>query len=158
MKSALQRGDLMRRSLRILSLISLLFASEGMAIEEEFDEGPSFDVDGPFDITQLPKGASVTLPSPATTLVPVSLFYRVGPTDRAQVFRLSAPNTDCAVRIQVYDKTSDEVKTSMLRGGESMVYRFERLNGVRVHAAPIDNCKSMPRLVLDSNRPLEIGM
>mgnify|MGYP001576799525 CR=1 FL=1 len=118
------------------------------------------DEDAPFDILDLPQGASVTLPSPATTLVPVSAFYRVNPTDKAQVFRLSAPPKTCAVKIQFYDKTSNEVKLATLRAGESLVYRFERFNGVRVHATPAaaEHCTGMAKLGLDSNRPLEIGM
>ncbi len=144
--------------LRSLGVCALLVSSTLLAIEVDSDNGPVFDTEGPFDITQLPQGASVTLPSPATTVVPLSTFYRVGPTDKAQVFRISASDSGCAVKVHVYDKTSDQVKTSMLRSGESMIYRFERLNGVRVHASPVESCKAKTRLVLDSNRPLEIGM
>lgn len=121
------------------------------------DEGSAFDAEGPFDIMQLPKGASVTLPSPATSLIPLSQYYRIGPTDKAQVFRISAPQGACPVKVQVFDKQSEDVKVSTIKAGESMIYRFERLNGVRVHAAPVALCKSMTKLVLDSNRPLEIG-
>lgn len=149
----------MKAVLRGLGLSALLLSGTVFAVENvDPDNGPAFDTDGPFDITQLPKGASVTLPSPATTIVPVKNYYRVGPTDRAQVFRLSAPATACAVKVQVFDKTSDGVKESTLKGGESMIYRFERLNGVRIHASPMDSCKQMVTLVLDSNRPLEIGI
>lgn len=157
----------MNAVLRGLGIAALLFSTTLRAVEDKAiemdeqadrDEGPAFDTEGPFDITQLPKGASVVLPSPATTVVPLSTSYRVGPTDRAQVFRLSAPASACAVKVQVFDKTSDSVKTSNLRAGESMIYRFERLNGVRVHATPAARCKQFTRLLLDSNRPLEIGM
>lgn len=116
------------------------------------------DDDGPFDIMELPEGASVTLPSPATTLVPLSTYYRVSPTDKAQVFRISSPAKSCAVKIQVFDKSSEEVKMATLKTGESLIYRFERFNGVRVHAIPVTGCAAMTKLVLDSNRPLEIGM
>jgi len=116
------------------------------------------DDDAPFDIMELPEGASVTLRSPATTLVPLSTYYRVTPTDKAQVFRLSSPAKACAVKVQVFDKTSDEVKMATLKAGESMVYRFERFNGVRVHALPVTGCGALTKMVLDSNRPLEIGM
>jgi hypothetical protein len=154
----------MKVFLRGLGFSALLLSSTLMAVEGESvidmdsDAGPAFDTEGPFDITQLPQGASVTLPSPATTVVPLSIFYRIGPTDRAQVFRIRAPEVGCAVRVHVYDKTSDEVKTSMLRSGESMIYRFERLNGVRIHASPVERCARQARLVLDSNRPLELGL
>lgn len=116
------------------------------------------DDDSPFDIMELPQGASVTLPSPATTLVPMATKYRVAPTDKAQVFRISAPAQSCTVKVQVFDKNSDEVKIATLRGGESMIYRFERLNGVRIQSAPAEKCVTLTKLVLDSNRPLEIGM
>jgi hypothetical protein len=116
------------------------------------------DDDSPFDIMELPQGASVTLPSPATTLVPMTTHYRVAPTDKAQVFRISAPAQACAVKVQVFDKNSEEVKIATLRGGESMIYRFERLNGVRIQSSPIEKCVTLTKLVLDSNRPLEIGM
>ena len=116
------------------------------------------DDDAPFDILELPEGASVTLPSPATTLVPLSTFYRVTPTDKAQVFRISS-TSKCAVKIQVYDKTSDEVKTANLKSGESMIYRFERFNGVRVHAVPVSGCAAMTKLVLDSaNGPVRLAV
>ncbi|MBC7661947.1 MAG: hypothetical protein H7249_19820 [Chitinophagaceae bacterium] len=116
------------------------------------------DEEGVFDILQLPEGASVTLPSPATTLVPISTSYRLNPTDKAQVFRISSPPSACAVKIEFYDKTSDEVKVATLKGGENVIYRFERFNGVRVHASPLSKCTTLTKLVLDSNRPLEIGM
>jgi len=117
------------------------------------------DDEDPFDIMELPKGSSVTLPSPATTLVPMATHYRVTPTDNAQVFRISAPaQTGCAVKVQVFDKSSEEVKMATLKAGESLIYRFERFNGVRVQTTPVTNCKQVTKLVLDSNRPLEIGM
>ncbi len=116
------------------------------------------DDNTPFDILELPAGASVTLPSPATTLVPLFQYYRVNPTDHAQVFRISAPPKTCAVKVQVFDKSSEEVKMATLKAGESLIYRFERFNGVRVKASPLSHCNYLTKLVLESNRPLEIGM
>lgn len=116
------------------------------------------DDDAPFDIMELPEGASVTLPSPATTLVPLSTYYRVTPTDNAQVFRISSTAKACAVKVQVFNKSSEEVKMATLKAGESMIYRFESFNGVRVHATPVTGCSALTKLVLDSNRPLELGM
>lgn len=151
----------MKAILKTLGLCAGLFSAtgfSGIATINELEDGRSFDSEGPFDITQLTKGESVTLPSPATTLVPIKNFYRVGPTDRAQVFRLSSPATACAVKVQVFDKKADGIKTSTLRAGESMIYRFERLNGVRIHAEPLSKCDQVVKLTLDSNRPLEIGI
>lgn len=136
-----------------LLLSSTLFA----ALDPDRDDGPVFNTEGPFDIAQLPKGASVTLPSPATTFVPVSEYYRLAPTDKAQVFRISAPANGCSVEVKVFDKKSDDVKILTLQAGQSMIYRFERLNGVRVHATPLHKCKMMTKLIVDSNRPLELG-
>lgn len=129
-------------------LFSLLLLSTSLFADDE----------APFDIMELPQGASVTLPSPATTLVPLSTYYRLSPTDKAQVFRLSSPLKTCSVKVQVFDKTTDEVKMAILKAGDSMIYRFERFNGVRVHAMPVNGCAALTKLVLDSNRPLEIGM
>ncbi len=112
----------------------------------------------PFDITEMEHGESVTLPSPATTLVPVALHYRVAPTDKNQVFKISSPSSACTVQLKVFDKTSEAVKLVTLRAGESLVYRFERFNGVRVASEPLHPCQKMAKLVLESNRPLEIGM
>lgn len=154
----------MSRVARVLSLslfMSLLTVpAELLAFENssERDDGPIFDTEGPFDMNQLPDGAIVTIPSPATTIVPYSRPYRVGPTDRSQVFRIVASN--CAFKVEVFDKTNEGqgVKVSTLKAGESMIYRFERLNGVRVEATPLSKCNQMASLVMDSNRPLEIGI
>ena len=120
--------------------------------------GVAMAEEGAFDITVLPHGKSVTLPRPATTLVPMETVYSLNPTDKHQVFRISAPQTGCAISLQFYDKSGSQVRTHTLRSGESMIYHFTRLHGVRIETSSTSKCVSTAKLVVDSNRPMEVAL
>lgn len=86
------------------------------------------DDESAFDILQLPEGASVTLPSPATTLVPVSTSYRLNPTDKSQVFRISSPAEACAVKVQFYDKETTETALMAAETGHLVLSTLHTLD------------------------------
>lgn len=128
----------------LLSLSKFSFAAEG---------------DSPFDIRWLPKGADVTLPHPATTIVPLNLMHRVMPTDYDQVLKFTSQGS-CVIRITVYDNAAPRARTLDIRGGETMIYHFRKLSTIRVNAEEetASKCPQTASLTLESNRPLGIGL
>lgn len=116
--------------------------------------------DSPFDIRWLPKGADVTLPHPATTVVPLNLMHRIIPTDYDQVLKVSSNQPSCSLRITVYDSAAPGARTLKLTGSDTVIYRFKKLSTIRVNAEDDRDgaCAQTASLTLESNRPLGIGL
>ncbi|WP_141734667.1 hypothetical protein [Oligoflexus tunisiensis] len=114
-----------------------------------------------FDILQLPKGASVVLPHPASTLVPLNVKVRVTATDRKQILKIGAISSNGstkAVNIAVYDRYQPRVKYVSIRPGGFVLYSFKNLNTLQlVPQNSKDPGLRQTRLLLESNRPMGVG-
>ena len=112
-----------------------------------------------FEISELPPGKSVTLPHPATTLVPLDTKVRLTATDRQQTLKLTSVSSKKPFTLAIYDSLSEKVRYIKLRPGASMVYSFKGMNTIQV--VPVKPKKErfsrQARLKVESNRPLGIG-
>jgi hypothetical protein len=114
-----------------------------------------------FDIQQLPKGASVVLPHPASTLVPLNLNVQVSSTDRKQILKIGAVSgaaSNRAVKLAIYDSHQTQVKYLNIKPGSFVIYPFKRLNSLRiVPQNRKDPALQGTRLLLESNRPMGVS-
>ncbi|SMF30191.1 hypothetical protein [Pseudobacteriovorax antillogorgiicola] len=115
-----------------------------------------------FEISQLPRGKSVTLPRPALTLVPLDTKVRLTSTDRQQTIKLTSVSKrgrSIPFTIAIYDNLSEKVRYVKLKPGGSMVYSFRGMNTIEVVPLVPKQASnaSHARLQVESNRPLGIG-
>lgn len=115
-----------------------------------------------FDLGELPKGKSVTLPRPATTLVPLTSKVRLTATDRQQTVKLTSTarsGRSQSLVLAIYDDLSDKVRYVKLKPGGSMIYSFRGMNTIQI--VPKLTAKNtnlnQARLKVESNRPLGVG-
>jgi hypothetical protein len=149
---------------KLIILLSLTWASVLTAQEESISslETGSMAPDQAehFDIMQLPRGASVVLPHPASTLVPLNLNVQVSSTDRKQILKIGAVSRGAsrkAVSLAIYDSHQTRVKYLKIKPGSFVIYPFRKLNSLRIvpqnHKDPA--LQGM-RLLLESNRPMGV--
>lgn len=114
-----------------------------------------------FDIKDLPHGKSVTLPHPATTLVPLNGQVILTATDNQQTVKISSVRSrggrGVQVRIAIYDSLSEKVRYLDLKPGGSIVYAFKGLNQIRIAPIAPKRFPADARLKIQSNKPLGIG-
>lgn len=155
--------SMMRQLIVILSLAwASLLSAQDENISQSDDLGPAMPEQAEhFDILQLPKGASVVLPHPAATLVPLNLKVQVSATDRKQILKIGAVSTSGstqAVDLAIYDKYQSRVKYLKVKPGSFVIYAFKNLNTLQL--VP-QNAKAAAlqgtRLLLESNRPLGVS-
>jgi len=150
------------------NLIFTLFLASSSAQAQEIDENneaeagsQTFESSERFDITQLPKGAEVVLPHPATTLVPLHLKVQVTPTDKKQLLKIgsfSEGSASSSFQLAIYDKNLSRVKYLTIRPGSFVVYHFKNLGRIqlvpKVSKTPLHR---NTKLLLESNRPLGLS-
>lgn len=114
-----------------------------------------------FDILQLPKGASIVLPHPASTVIPLNLQVQVSATDKKQILKIGAVaegGSNRPVQLAVYDKNQPRVKYLTVRPGSFVIYAFKNLNTLQlVPTNGKDPALRQTRLLLESDRPLGIS-
>lgn len=114
-----------------------------------------------FDIMQLPAGKSVTLPRPATTLVPLDSEVRLTATDHGQSVKLSSVanmGKGAPFSVAIYDSLSEKARTVTLSPGGSVLYQFLGINTIRIlPKIPKAKNPSGLRLQIESNKPLGIS-
>ncbi len=151
---------------KLIILLSLGWGSLLSAQDENFGNSQELGPDLPeqaehFDILQLPKGASVVLPHPASTLVPLNLKVQVSATDRKQILKIGAVSrtgSTKAVSIAVYDSYQSRVKYLDIRPGSFVIYSFKNLNTLQLVPQNIkDPALQGTKLLLESNRPLGVS-
>lgn len=115
-----------------------------------------------FMLSSLPAGKSVTIPRPATTIVPITSRVMLTGTDLPQSISFRAMSTDGAsqpVRISIYDRNSERVKYIDLKPGTSVLYTVRDLATITV--VPDIRGREMElrnlALVVESDKPLEIA-
>lgn len=151
---------------QLIVILSLGWASLLSAQDENISAGDELGPVMPeqaehFDILQLPKGASVVLPHPAATLVPLNLKVQVSATDRKQILKIgavSANGSTQTVDLAIYDNYQSRVKYLKIKPGSFVIYAFKNLNTLQL--VP-QNAKAAglqgTRLLLESNRPLGVS-
>jgi hypothetical protein len=151
---------------KLIVIFGLTWASLASAQDENIGPGGDQGLAAPeqaehFDILQLPKGASVVLPHPASTVVPLNLTVQVSATDRKQILKigaLSRNGSTKAVKLAVYDNYQSRVKYLSIRPGSFVIYSFKNLNTLRlVPQNRRDPVLQGTRLLLESNRPLGVS-
>jgi hypothetical protein len=154
---------MMKQLIAIISLswASLLWAQDD-ATENEADSGFSAPEQVEyFDILQLPKGASVVRPHPASTLVPLHVKVRVTATDRKQILKIGAISSNGstqAVNLAIYDRYQPRVKYLSVKPGSFVLYSFKNLNTLQlVPQNSKDPALRQTRLLLESNRPMGVS-
>ena len=116
-----------------------------------------------FDLNDIPKGASVTLPQPATVVIPLSQRVTLTATDMPQTLKLSPAHTknklfNKELVVAVYDSNLDRVKYLKLDPKMPTLYRFHSLGSIAL--VPKTSAKGGNRnlrLVVESDKPLEIS-
>ncbi|MDQ3233020.1 MAG: hypothetical protein M3Q07_14475 [Pseudobdellovibrionaceae bacterium] len=151
---------------QLIVLFSLGWASMVWAQDDNLVSG---DDAGPvtpeqaehFDIMQLPKGASVVLPHPASTIVPLNIKVQVSATDRKQILKITAINQGGStkpVKLAIFDLYQSRVKYLDVRPGSFVIYAFKNLNSLQlVPQNSKDPALKQTRLLLESNRPLGVS-
>jgi len=151
---------------QLILLISLVWSPGIWAQEDNAGNGQDFGNSTPeqsehFDILQLPKGASVVLPHPASTLVPLNIKVQVTATDRKQILKIAAVSSSGSsqsVKLAVYDRYQSRVKYVDVRPGSFVLYAFKNLNTLQIVPQNIKHPGlSQTRLLLESNRPLGVS-
>ncbi len=146
-------------------LFSLMFLVPSVGAQDqgwEDDLGPVMPEQAErFDITQLPKGASVVLPHPATTVSPLELKVQVTATDKKQLLKIGAWDESGSVRsfqLAIYDNNLSRVKYLTIKPGNFVLYHFKNLSTIQlVPNTPKDPALRTMKLLLESNRPLGVS-
>ena len=114
-----------------------------------------------FEIQNLPIGKSVTLPRPATTLVPLDSRVRLTATDHQQSVKftsVSSKGTGGPFKLAIYDSLSEKVRYVNLKPGTSVLYHFQGINTIQILPTVSGNkTKSKGQLQIESNKPLGVG-
>lgn len=139
-----------------LALVGMLFA---VAVAPSAVAQLGDDV---FDLTDLPKGATITLPHPAVTHVPLTSEVRLTSTDMPQMIKLSgvtgrgerAP----VIKVAIYDSSEGHVHHLTVQPNSYVVYMFHSLDTIRVTSKVVSKGSvAGSTLKIESNKPLEIS-
>lgn len=140
--------------------LTLTLSTLGAAAALAEVHGVEKEVFEPFDVSELPPGAQLTLPHPAQMMAPLSMHLEVQANDRAQVLKLSTQGSQAAVPLVIFDRHSQRTRRVTLKSGSSVVYHFKSLHPIRIvpdlSALPPAQ-RSEPKILLESNRPLGIS-
>lgn len=116
-----------------------------------------------FEIENLPVGKSVTIPRPATTLVPLHVRAILTATDMPQslsvrLVGLSGQPMPAAgpVKVSIIDPNSEHAVSAKLRGDAPFIYNFRDLRPITVSVTRTGSEVSA-KLLIESNKPLEIS-
>ena len=146
--------------MRFFNLIFFSFTCFAIPVLAQATDG---DGDLIFHISELEKGQTVTLPRPATTMVPLHQEIRLASTDLPQNLQISLPPTfqkSQAIEIQIFDSFSDDVKTIKVTPGTVALYTFKALSSVRLvpKVTAKKNGPTAAQLKIESNKPLSVGL
>ena len=116
-----------------------------------------------FMLSTLPAGKSVTIPRPATTIVPITSRVMLTGTDLPQSISFRAMSTASGasqpLRISIYDRNANRVKYIDITPGTSFLYSVKDLATITV--IPDIRGREMEArnlaLVVESDKPLEIA-
>lgn len=113
-----------------------------------------------FKITELPKGKSVTLPRPATTIIPISEAATLTSTDKSQTIKFtvisSSGQSSPPIKLTIYDKHSETPRQLILKANSPTIYSFKGLGSIRIKTAPYLQSQNEGSMRVESNRPMGI--
>ena len=116
-----------------------------------------------FDINVLPRGSSVTLPQPATILVPLDTRVTLSATDSPQSLKLTAHNRNkhkaTQLEVAVYDPNSERVRYLTIKPDVPYVYSFKGLSSIMIitKAKTTLSTRSQHVLHIESDKSLTIA-
>ena len=115
-----------------------------------------------FHLSVLPRGKSVTLPTPATTLVKTYNQVILTATGIPQTVKLTTSGAksghSSALKVSIYDKDNRSFKEIKIVPSSSALYTFKDLDSVRLVPVPLRNNRSPNiKLKIESDKPLEIS-
>jgi hypothetical protein len=116
---------------------------------------------GPFDINQVPKGKSITLPPPALSVISLPATLTLKATDRKQTIKLSTLHSSgpsSQVKVGIFTAGSDRVRYVTLKPASPVIYTFSKLETIRLESQLVKEATKLSKMkmVLESNRPLQI--
>jgi hypothetical protein len=113
-----------------------------------------------FYLERLPKGANVTIPRPATTIVPLTARVQLTATDMPQSLSFKPVDvnggTPRPIRLSIYDRRSERVQYVELKPGTPFLYTYRELGSITVIPQAAGGSNAMA-LQVESNKPLEIA-
>ncbi len=117
-----------------------------------------------FDILKLDKGAEVTMPQPATTIIPIDARVQLRSTDKDQSISMKLVHTSNGqipnIKVAIFDKNQKRVQYISLQKGSGSVYPLKNLSTISlVGEKPKKfNEKDLEHLKIqiESNRPLGV--
>jgi len=114
-----------------------------------------------FDLRELPKGATVTLPHPAATYISLRGEVKLTSTDLPQMIKISthSPNGQRVppVTIAIYDPWRDGVQHLKVQPDGVAVYSFKSLDSIRIVPKSSSKHVATAQLKIESNKPLGIS-
>ncbi len=118
---------------------------------------------GAFLLEKLPAGKDVTIPCPATTLVPLWSRVMLTATDLPQSVSFKAVNPAggalTKVRIGIYDANADRVKYIELNPGTPFLYNMKDFETITIvpDVKGLGQAARSLALQVESNKPLQIA-
>jgi hypothetical protein len=132
-----------RKKRIVLIACTLLFAQSGYGNE--------------FNLNEIPPGKSITIGSPATTLVPLHSSSRFAPSDLPQTLKFLLTGSNEGVKVAIYDSNSEKVEYVTIRQGIPFLYSFKDLRPIMVKPQTAFMTSSAVRMMVESDKPLEVG-
>jgi len=140
------------RMLRRLATVTVWFVSLATAAGAEISG---------FHLDRLPKGKQVTMPRPATTIVPITGRVTLTATDMPQSVSFKAVNVGngplSSIRISIFDPQSERVQYVDVQPGTPFLYSFREIGSITVVPQPRPGADRRLSLQVESNKPLEIA-
>ena len=145
---------------------ALAKAAPKKPVRENATASNAAGMNGAFYLDRLPNGKSVTIPRPATTIVPLTSSVMLTATDIPQSLSIRAVTTSGSafvasqpIRISIFDRNSDRVRYVDLKPGMPYVYSMKDLETITVVPQVGASGAEARNLALrvESDKPLEIA-
>jgi len=121
------RGVMAKRSLIILLFSSFLYGT--LCATKIFGQDA-------FNVEDLPTGKEVTIPRPATTLVPLNARITLAATDFPQTVQFKPINTNNSpiqsINLAIYDRKQERVQYIELKPNLPFLYSFKSLSSILI--------------------------
>ena len=114
-----------------------------------------------FDLNSLPRGASVTLPQPAVTIIPLNTRVTLSATDSPQSLKITTHSQTrrgaVTLELAVYDRHSERVRYLTIRPGVPYVYSFKGLSSIVLIPKVAGGGQQRQVLRIESDKSLTIA-
>lgn len=112
---------------------------------------------GIFQLADLPKGKSVTLPRPALTQLSVRSEVQLTSTDSRQTVKFTSRGAANPLTLAIYDSQMEQVQTLSVTPQSQSLYIFKSLQTIRIVPKPdAAHLRHPTVLQIESDRPLEL--